>query len=50
MPSNWSLAQCTYMNETEPFAYREDLAQPTQQVLTQLLQALLDWGKAQYGR
>jgi len=44
------LAQCNYMNETEPFAYREDLAQPTQKVLTQLLQALLDWGNERYRR
>ncbi|AYG47040.1 N-formylglutamate deformylase [Pseudomonas sp. Leaf58] len=44
------LAQSTYMEEREPFAYREDLAQPTQQVLKQLLQTLLEWGAARYGR
>ena len=44
------LAQSTYMEEAEPFAYREDLARPTQEVLKQLLQAVLDWGKAHYGR
>ncbi|MNN45802.1 N-formylglutamate amidohydrolase [compost metagenome] len=44
------LAQSTYMEETEPFAYREDLARPTQQVLRQLLQALLAWGQERYGR
>ena len=44
------LAQSTYMEEVEPFAYREDLAQPTQAVLRQLLQALLAWGDARYKR
>jgi len=44
------LAQSTYMNETEPFAYREDLAQPTRQVLERLLKQLLTWGKAKYGK
>jgi len=44
------LAQCTYMNETEPFDYRDDLAQPTAKVLQQLLSAALGWGKARYGR
>jgi len=43
------LAQCTYMNETEPFAYREDLARPTREVLGRLLSAALDWGRARYG-
>ncbi|WP_200626423.1 N-formylglutamate deformylase [Pseudomonas sp. LAM2023] len=44
------LAQSTYMEETEPFTYREDLARPTQQVLRGLLQALLAWGAERYGR
>ncbi|EJN37150.1 N-formylglutamate amidohydrolase [Pseudomonas sp. GM84] len=42
------LAQSTYMEETEPFAYREDLAQPTQAVLRNLLAAMLAWGREQY--
>lgn len=44
------LAQSTYMNEVEPFAYREDLAQPTQVVLRGLLETLLGWGRERYGR
>ncbi|ORL67785.1 N-formylglutamate deformylase [Pseudomonas putida] len=44
------LAQSTYMEEVEPFAYREDLAQPTQVVLKQLLETVVAWGKARYGR
>jgi len=43
------LAQSTYMNEVEPFAYRDDLAQPTRQVLRQLLEETLAWGKQRYG-
>ena len=42
------LAQSTYMEEFEPFKYREDLAQPTQVVLRQLLETLLTWGKERY--
>ncbi|PLP91924.1 N-formylglutamate deformylase [Pseudomonas sp. FFUP_PS_473] len=42
------LAQTTYMEEVEPFHYREDLAQPTQQVLERLLNAAVTWGKAHY--
>jgi N-formylglutamate deformylase len=44
------LAQSTYMEECEPFAYREDRAQPTQEVLQALLQAMLAWGQERYGR
>lgn len=44
------LAQSTYMDEFEPFSYRADLAQPTQQVLQRLLSAMLDWGKARYAQ
>lgn len=42
------LAQSTYMEEAEPFNYREDLAQPTQVVLRQLLQSALAWGREHY--
>lgn len=44
------LAQSTYMEEVEPFRYREDLAQPTQVVLRRLLQATLAWGRERHGR
>ncbi|MOA65274.1 N-formylglutamate amidohydrolase [compost metagenome] len=44
------LAQCTYMDESAPFAYREDLAGPTREVIRQLLQAFIDWGREKYGR
>ncbi|MFJ2984474.1 MULTISPECIES: N-formylglutamate deformylase [unclassified Pseudomonas] len=44
------LAQSTYMEEVEPFAYREDLAQPTQGVLRKLLETALAWGRERYGR
>ena len=40
------LAQCAYMEEYEPFHFREDLAAPTRQVLRKLLQTMLDWGQA----
>lgn len=43
------LAQCTYMDEQPPFAYREDLAAPTRQVLRQLLETLLAWGHEHHG-
>ncbi|MDZ3994149.1 N-formylglutamate deformylase [Pseudomonas sp. Teo4] len=42
------LAQSTYMEESEPFAYREDLAQPTQQVLKHLLETALGWARERY--
>ncbi|MFJ4345965.1 N-formylglutamate deformylase [Pseudomonas sp. NPDC089401] len=42
------LAQCTYMDETAPFAYREDLALPTRKVLESLLICARDWAKARY--
>ncbi|KDN99426.1 N-formylglutamate deformylase [Pseudomonas donghuensis] len=42
------LAQSTYMEEVEPFKYREDLAAPTQVVLQQLLETVLAWGKERY--
>ncbi|MND89681.1 N-formylglutamate amidohydrolase [compost metagenome] len=42
------LAQSTYMEEFEPFRYREDLAAPTQEVLKALLDGLLAWGQRRY--
>lgn len=42
------LTQRNYMNESAPFDYREDLAQPTQAVLQCLLQTMLTWGAAHY--
>ena len=42
------LGQCTYMEEFEPFRYRPDLAAPTQVVLKELLQGLLEWGQRRY--
>ena len=42
------LGQCTYMEEFEPFCYREDLATATQAVLTLLLERMLSWGIEQY--
>jgi N-formylglutamate deformylase len=44
------LAQCTYMDETPPYGYRADLAEPARAVLSQLLETLLHWGKTHYGR
>ncbi len=44
------LCQCTYMEEFEPFNYRDDLAKPTRVVLKELLQGLLAWGREYYGR
>ncbi|WP_191489937.1 N-formylglutamate deformylase [Pseudomonas sp. FEN] len=44
------LGQCTYMEEFEPFTYRNDLADPTRVVLKELLQGLLAWGREHYGR
>ncbi|MDA7084817.1 N-formylglutamate deformylase [Pseudomonas sp. SA3-5] len=44
------LAQCTYMEEQLPFDYRQDLAEPTQEVLRDLLEAMLAWGRERYGR
>lgn len=42
------LAQSTYMEEVEPFAYREDLAGPTQMVLRGLLEEVLTWAEGRY--
>lgn len=44
------LAQCTYMNEAAPFAYREDLAGPTRAVIRRMLETFLEWGRQRYGR
>lgn len=43
------LTQCRYMEEQEPFGYREDLAEPTRGVLRALLEAMLAWGR-EHGR
>lgn len=45
-----ALAQCTYMEEQVPFDYCAELAEPTQEVLRDLLQAMLSWGRERYGR
>lgn len=42
------LAQSTYMEEFEPFKYREDLAVPTQIVLKHLLTRFVEWGRERY--
>lgn len=43
------LGQRTYMEEAAPYRYRPELAAQLQPVLRSLLQAMLDWGRAQYG-
>jgi N-formylglutamate deformylase len=42
------LAQCTYMDEEPPFAFRQELALPAQQVLRKLLESYLAWGQQAY--
>ncbi|MDM4766007.1 N-formylglutamate deformylase [Pelomonas sp. SE-A7] len=37
------MCQCCYMDETPPFAYREDLASRVQPLLKQMFQSLLAW-------
>ncbi len=44
------LTQSTYMEEFVPFHYRPDLAEPTRVVLKALLEGMIAWGKAKYGR
>ena len=44
------LVQATYMDEFVPFHYRPDLADPTRVVLRELVEGMIDWGKAKYGR
>ena len=39
------MAQCVYMNEAAPFAYRPDLAQGVQPLLTELLTTCLNWAQ-----
>ena len=39
------MCQSVYMNETEPFAYRPDLASQVQPLLRQLLGACADWAR-----
>jgi len=39
------LAQCTYMQETMPFAYLPAQAQGVQPTLRAMLQAMLDWAE-----
>jgi N-formylglutamate deformylase len=36
----------TYMNETHPFAFRDDLAAGVRPTLRRMLEAMLDWGRA----
>jgi formiminoglutamase len=43
------LVQRAYMEEFEPFTYREDLAEPTRRQIRALLQTMLDWGVKRYG-
>ena len=43
------LAQLNYMAEDPPFDYQPELAQRLQPVLKALLQAMLDWARAQPG-
>lgn len=43
------LAQCTYMDERRPFAYREDRAGAVQKVIERLLGETLAWGHERYG-
>ena len=38
------------MDEAPPFDYRPELAESVRGVLRQLLETLLHWGKAHYGR
>jgi N-formylglutamate deformylase len=39
------MSQCLYMEEQEPFSYREDLAAQVQPLLRELLQACLTWAQ-----
>lgn len=42
------LAQCNYMDETEPYAYAPARAEQLQGVLKPMIDAMLQWGKTQY--
>ena len=44
------LAQSTYMEEFVPFHYRKDLAEPTREVLKELLEGMIAWGREKYGK
>lgn len=44
------MSQCVYMDESYPFAYREDLAARIQPLLSQLLQTCITWASAQSSR
>jgi len=44
------LTQRCYMDETPPFAYQEALAKPIQSVIGRMLEEMLTWGRAHYGR
>lgn len=44
------LTQRSYMDETPPFAYQEALAKPVQGVIGRMLEEMLAWGRAHYGR
>ncbi|WP_312242007.1 N-formylglutamate deformylase [Pantoea sp.] len=44
------LAQCNYMDETPPFAWRQERAAPLQNVLKSLIHALLEQGAASIRR
>lgn len=39
------MSQCVYMNETAPFAYREDLAAQVQPLLREMLQTCVTWAR-----
>ena len=39
------MSQCVYMNESEPFEYRSDLAAKVQPLLSELLSACLNWAR-----
>ena len=42
-------AQCSYMNEDSPYAYREDLAKGVRPALRALLEAMLEWSTGRLG-
>jgi N-formylglutamate deformylase len=40
------MCQCTYMDESPPFAFRDDLAAPLRPLLRALLEAVLNWARS----
>lgn len=42
------LAQCNYMDESEPYPYLETKAQPLQKLLKEILSEILLWGEKNY--